>query len=366
MTDYILPGVYLVNGMEEKRSNLKSFSTLFLSFELTYKDLKSKYIYLESMSDIQAYDCLKKSILLLDAVHVYFKNGGKSLYILSQTTNINILTDKQKYINFLEKNIDVLVNVETIVLVDLFLTEALLLTDTQSTSIQNTISLYCKNTNRLSLMDLPLVGLVTSYAKELEHCMTFYPWLKSEENNILPASIYASALFSKLAFENKVFYSIANVRLKGIVDLERLVDRAYASELYVNNINPIIYLQNDGYKIWGVKMLGSEIENINTVRVLYFIKRTITLSVKEYIFEPNDSILEEKIVRKVQKFLFNLWNIGALQGASQDEAFVVNVERIESQLLFHIAISIVKPLEYIVIHLNRTVDNDTQSTLNIS
>ena len=285
---------------------------------------------------------------------------------MPQPNKKETLLDARGYRAFLEKRIDSLIDVETIVPIDIFLKDNFSLTHEQIQSLQNTISSYCKSTNRLSIMDLPLDTNPIDYASKLYYTMTFYPWLIDKQANKIPPSIYVTAIFSNLSSQNNISHSIANIKLKNAVDSELIINRDYGAKLYSNSINPIVHIQNDGYRIWGIKTLADDIRDINTLRVLFFIKRTLYLIAKEYVFEPNDSILEEKIVRKIKNFLFHLWKNSALMGRIQQEAFIIKVEESkDEELKIRVAVSISKPLEYIVIHLNRITNSDLQSTLNI-
>jgi len=367
LNNYILPDVYIEKGLQEKRKNLESFSTLFLSFELTHKDMEESrnFIYLESISEMMHHNCLQKDTLLTQAVRIYFENGGRHLYLMPQVEDIYILEDNSKYLTFLAKYLDSLIDIETVLTIDIFVTKKFLLSDVKIQNIQNSISTYCKSTNRLSLMDLPFDKDPIAYGSELYYTMSWYPWVMDKNKNLLPPSIYASALLSKLSSENRLFNSIANIELQNVIDTNVIMNRDEATELYKNSINPIVYIQNNGYRIWGVRTLGDNIETSNVLRIFFFIKRKLLAIGKEYIFEPNNRTLEEKIIRKVRKFLFDLWNIGVLKGNSKEEAFDIQLERLENQLVFKVAVSIVKPLEYMVIYLNRTSNDNLETELNV-
>lgn len=360
MNSYILPDVYIEKGLQSKHKNLESFSTLFLSFELKEEEIEEnrKFIYLEAISEMIHYECLTSNRILTQSIRAYFENGGKHLYLMPQAIDFEILFDNPKYINFLERHLDSLIDIETILAIDIFLTEKFIFSTTQIQNIQNSISTYCKSTNRLSLMDLPFNTGPINHASQLYYAIAFYPWVLDVKNTLLPPSIYASALLSKLSSDNKLSNSIANIELNNVIDTNLMIDEDEAKELYSHSINPIVYVQNDSYKIWGVKTLGDNIDTINVLRVFSFIKRKLLATVKEDIFEVNNRTLEEKITRKTRKFLFDLWKIGVLKGNSKEEAFVVLIEeRLENKIVFKIAVSIVRPLEYIVIHLNRMLNS---------
>ena len=367
MNNYILPGIYIEKGIEEQRVNLNTFSTLFLSFELNSDDIEktTKVIYLRSISDLEKSTFVRKEMLLFKIIHAYFDNGGKSLYIMPQANDKDTLLDSKKYFKFLEQNIDSLIDVETIIAVDLLVQEKFDFKDTQRQVIQNSIASYCKKSNRLSLTDLPIESHPLVYVETLMSTIVCYPWIINNRGATLPSSLYVAAILSHLASEDKISHSIANIKFKNAIDTNMLIDNDYAARLYTESINPIVHVQNDGYKIWGIRTLNDEIKDINTLRVLFLIKRALYLIGKEYIFEVHDQRLEEKMIRKITSFLFLLWKKGALKGISQDEAFLLSIES-NDELIIHVAVSIAKPLEFIVIHLNRQTNSDSQSTLNIT
>jgi hypothetical protein len=367
VNNHILPGVYIENGLQEFNYTLDSFSTLFISSEIdTQQYHKYGLMYFESFSQVIDHELLTEEMFLTKAMDIYFANGGKSLYILAQPKK-EILSDKQKYKAFLEKNIDALLNIETIVLIDLLmLNETFEFNHEQIQNIQNSVSEYCNDTNRLSIMDLSLSDPI-EHASTLHYTIVFYPWIKSRYKGMLyPPSIYASAILSKLAHEKKFFHSIANIKLEHIVDTEPFLEKHLASQLYEQNINPIIYLTNDGYKIWGIRTLGCKIPDITTLRVYFYIKRILQSIAKEYLFEPNDDALKKRLSRKVENFLFGLWKNGALKGSSQNEAYILTVHKETEVLTLDIAVSISKPLEYIYIQLNRTTGGHLNPKLTIS
>lgn len=369
MNNYILPGVYIEAGLQEKQRSLNSFTALFLSFEINEEEIDSnnKVIYLQSVSAMKKIHLFKEDMFISKAIRIFFENGGTSLCILPQASEKSFFLNTKKYKSFLEKHIDSLVDVESIVLIDIFTSKKFSFTHEQRQDIQNIVSEYCNSTNRLSVMDLPFDDSPSSYAKMLYHTMVFYPWVMDKnEIEMFPPSLYASAILSKLSHEKKLFHSLANIKLRSVVDTQFIVDSNFAAKLYAESINPIVYIKNDGYKIWGIRTLRDDIPDINTLRIYFFIKRVLYIITKEYVFEPNDRILRERIVRKVQDFLFSSWKEGTLKGSSEQEAFIISVDEKLDELTIEIAVSIAKPLEYIYIHLNRTTGSDLQSTLNIS
>ena len=364
------PGIYIEHGISEKSTKIESYSTLFLSF--TVGTQCNAPIVLSSLLDIEKYSFLHEDYMLTKSIKIYFLNGGKRLYLLSQPSDEKILLIQHKYIEYLSSRCDVLIDLETIVAVDLFSKK---LEKEEYLKIQNSISEYCEQSNRISISDLPK-NYDKTYHKELSTTVSFYPWIMDKEGNTLPPSIYASALFNRVALEENIALSVANRVLESALS-SRVMKQHELESLYREGVTPIIYFRDEGYKIWGVKTVNfsdEQFEYLNTLRVFRYIKRILYQIAKQYIFEPNNYDLKNRMLRQIKNFLVPMWKNGALEGESEEEAFVILCdERNNSledenagRLNIQIAVSISKPLEYIVIHLNRVQNDHNHANINIS
>ena len=369
---YPFPGIYIERGLNEKSIQYASYSTLFLSF--TVGTQCDEAIVISSLIEIEKYSFLDESYSLTKSIKTYFKNGGKRLYLLSQPSDESILLDRDKYNDYLSKRCDALVDVETIIVVDLFDKKDLSLEN--SIDIQNNISAYCEKSSRISISDLPK-EYRESYSKELETTVSFYPWLIDKNSYLVPPSVYASALFNKVAVEENIALSIANRVLENAVDDNSKLKKEKLEIFYKQGVNPILYFRDEGYKIWGIKTVGfldDKFEYLNTLRVFRYIKRTLYQIARQYVFEPNNYDLKHRMLRNIKTFLLPMWKNGALQGSKEEEAFVIvcdernnSTDDVNSgHLNIDIAISISKPLEYIVIHLNRIQNDYDHANINIS
>lgn len=365
------PGIYIEKGLNEKSVQHDSYSTLFLSF--TVGTQCNQAMVLNSMLDIEKYTFLHEDYTLTKSIKVYFKNGGKRLYLLSQPSDENILFNKDKYKEYLSNRCDTLVDLETIVAVDLFDKP---LKREQYISIQNGISAYAEASSRIAISDLPQ-EFDEKYHQDLESTVSFYPWIVDKEQNVIAPSAYVAALFNKVALDENIALSIANRVLESAVDTAVKMEQEKLEVLYKEGVTPIIYFRDEGYKIWGVKTLNfsnEQFEYLNTLRVFRYIKRTLYQIARQYIFEPNNYDLKNRMLRQVKTLLLPMWKNGALQGSREEEAFMLMCDErnnsIEDENSGHlnidIAVSISKPLEYIVIHLNRVQNDHDHANINIS
>jgi len=288
---------------------------------------------------------------LNSSIATYFENGGVQLYLLSYgSENINLFD----FENFVKTNCDNLVDLEVICAPTLLLQDTLAIKE--SVKIYSFLGKYAQTSNRVFISDVNQT-IIDEYLDVLEECVIYHPWFKNNEILIAP-SVVASALMSKSAIENNFFHSIANKKIKSLHQTEFDLTKEQTLELQQEFINPIIQMHNDGLKIWGVNAFNSSYGSANELRVIQYIKRSLKIIMREDLFEINSENLHDKIFSKVNNFLNQLWELGALNGESKDEAFIIESRHEEMKdsdntLVFALKVSLSKPLEFINIKLER-------------
>ena len=366
MIQGVYPGVNLHRSafaIPKKKSI--DFATLFLCFY----DKQEYFVLLHTTHDAKKNTFLKAHHQLLLAIVKFFENGGSELYILNFPINkkINAISVN----TYMKDHCDTLNNLEQICTLGLL----------QGSQNQNkfdvnkvieviyAVNKYAYDSHRISITDINNT-IKEKYLDRLGETVIYYPWLLDNNETLIPPSIIAAALNSKLADEGFFFHSIAN---KSIFNLQYLSEDFSDQDnqtLYQECINPIIPIHNQGLKIWGIKAFNSKYESVNEMRVIKYIKRHLKRIAKKYIFESNSSSLGGKISIKIKQFLVSLWEIGALSGSSKEEAFSLsenlkNLGANRSLLSFNIAVATTKPLEFITIKLNRIDNNGAQESLSL-
>ena len=147
---------------------------------------------------------------------------------------------------------------------------------------------------------------------------TYYPWIKyfDKENNMyinLPAS--KDVLRNMADVDNKQFpwYAPAGIE-RGDVDCTKMHFFARLEDedaVYDGRINPLKTFSKEGVKIWGNKTMYSNdtpMNRINVVRLMLYMKRLITESVMQLIFEPNDTTLVKQFDSIVRPILSQIKN----------------------------------------------------------
>jgi len=360
------PGVSIHRGIyltPQKKS--LDFATLFISF---YGD-EEYFVLLHSFNEAEQNTLLKSNPEYLRAIKSYFETGGVKLYILNFSLLNTIEVGSIK--KFMKDHCDNLNDLEVICTLGLIKEPQsnLNFSENEVIKVIHAINSYALESDRISITDINML-IKEKYLDQLGETVIYHPWFIDSDSELIPPSVIAAALSSKLAYDGVFFNSIANKSIPNLKKLSNDFSNQDNSELYSDGINPITYINKQGLKIWGVKAFNSHYESVNEMRILKYIKRQLKRLNREYIFETNTEELNSRLYIEVTQFLLGLWQIGALSGNSKQEAFEVvgdikNLDSQRNQLTFTISVAISKPLEFIIIKLNRINYDGVQESLSV-
>ncbi len=350
--DYSLPNVN-INHFNRTKSYDGDFSTLFVVFSSLVSI--EKPILLTKKHEFNTILELQDDEFLKRAVEAFFVNGGDRLYLLFIKLN-NKKLNLDKFNDYLIKECDRLNDIEVISAINLFDEEIYQkqLSTKKVIGVQRLINNYCANTHRVSITDINSDFKVETL-NIIGKSILYYPWIMDSYSKPLPPSIYASALFSKMAKENKYFESIANKEILNTLDVNLRLEDYELEDLGKNRINPVIFMPHRGVRFWGIKSFDEKLDTVNEIRVLKYIKRRLIKMSRVYIFEPNTIFLEAQVILMVKVFLEKLENIGALLGYSVERNEESLVEG--NEIIIDIAVALASPIEFINIRLNK-LDKD--------
>lgn len=122
--------------------------------------------------------------------------------------------------------------------------------------------------------------------------------------------------------------SPANHRLEGIFGLESPWNLQTREVLLQSHINCLIPRSGDGFRLWGDRTLSIEplLRQITVRRILSFIHRSVYLSSRWAVFEPNTWTLWLQLTAQTEIFLESLYNAGVVVGTSPEDAFFVKCD----------------------------------------
>lgn len=96
--------------------------------------------------------------------------------------------------------------------------------------------------------------------------------------------------------------------------------------LYVAGINPLQTFIGEGFAIWGQKTLqkkASALDRINVRRLLIIIEKAMAISLRPFVFEPNDATTRFRVEALLNSYLDDLSAQGAFQTEGADKGFNV-------------------------------------------
>jgi phage tail sheath protein FI len=245
-------------------------------------------------------------------------------------------------------------------------------------AVQTTLISHCEqHGNRMAVLDAP-PGMSPQQIKDWRsdvamydsaYAALYYPWIKVENpigtngdaEVLIPPSGHVAGVWARTDDTRGVWKAPANDTMRGVIGLERSITMAEQTLLNPIGINCIRPFGTRGIRIWGARTLSSDSDwrYINVRRLFNMIETTIAQGTQYAVFEPNDMKLWEGVKRTLNGFLRGLWSMGALFGASADQAFYVKCdaetnppESIDQGLMVvEVGISPVKPAEFVVFRI---------------
>ena len=156
----------------------------------------------------------------------------------------------------------------------------------------------------------------------------YWPWVVTERGLTVPPCGAVSGIYSRSDAENGpvgVMKPPANEVVKGLSDLAINVDEFPGNLLQRASVNMFQTRTGKGVLVWGARTQCEDPnwQYINVRRLIGYIGKQIEVESQWAVFEPNTSSLRRRVREDVQFFLRDLWELGALDGESPEEAFKV-------------------------------------------
>lgn len=144
----------------------------------------------------------------------------------------------------------------------------------------------------------------------------YWGWIKYyDQFNInevwVPPSGHIAAVFSRTSRNTEQWYAPAGLtrgRLLTALELEYTPSQGENDLLYGsgNAVNPIVKFPQDGIVVWGnrtLQRIDTALSRVNVRMLLIFLKKTLTSTLRTFVFEPNDSALWAQVVSTINPFL---------------------------------------------------------------
>ena len=179
-----------------------------------------------------------------------------------------------------------------------------------------------------------------------------------------PPSGFVAGLYAGSDAQVGVHQAPANAVLRQVTDLQFTITKGQQDVLNPVGINAIRAFPGRGIRVWGARTISSDSlwRYVNVRRLFNFVERSIDEGTQYAVFQPNDLPLWNRLKGSVSAFLRTVWRSGALQGATEEEAFFVKCGLGESmiqadidagQVIILIGIAPVKPAEFVIFRIGQ-------------
>jgi phage tail sheath protein FI len=208
---------------------------------------------------------------------------------------------------------------------------------------------------------------------DTKYAALYHPWLLIPDpfptnltqvaNYPIPPSGHILGIYARTDIERGVHKAPANEVVRGIIGLQRLLNKEQQDIVNPVNINVIRDFRpnNRGIRVFGGRVITSDSDwkYVNVRRLLIFIEDSIDRGLQWVVFEPNAEPLWARVRRSISNFLTLVWRNGALEGTKVEEAYFVKCDRttmtqtdIDSgRLIVVVGVAPVKPAEFVIIRI---------------
>jgi len=186
-----------------------------------------------------------------------------------------------------------------------------------------------------------------------------------KELNLLPPSGAMAGIYSMVDNSIGVFQSPANVSVGAVIKPALSISNDQQEDLNVplngKAVNAIRFFPGKGVLVWGARTLDGNSQDwryISVRRTVIFIEQSIKYAAEPYVFEPNTASTWSNMKALLVNFLTNIWQSGALAGATAEDAFSVDVglgstmtpvDILDGYMRISIKIAVTRPAEFIVL-----------------
>ena len=188
----------------------------------------------------------------------------------------------------------------------------------------------------------------------------------ARETITLPPSSAVAGIYAKVDRERGVWKAPANVSLSSVIRPQHLITNEQQEGFNVDaitgkSINIIRSFQGRGTLVWGARTLAgndNEWRYVSVRRLFNTIEESTQKATSFAVFESNDATTWLKVKALIENYLYGLWQLGALAGASPELAYYVQVglgrtmttqDVLEGRMNVEIGIAAARPAEFIIL-----------------
>ncbi|CAB3701508.1 phage tail sheath family protein [Trinickia soli] len=204
-----------------------------------------------------------------------------------------------------------------------------------------------------------------------DHAAIYYPYIVvlnpiSGYSVPVPPSGAVLGLYANTDMNAGVWVSpagVVNGRVTTATALTGWLSESDQDTCNPHGINVIRPISGYGITIYGARTLnpGTQTKYVSVRRFLTYVEQTIKAGLQWVVFQNITEILYTTVVRETTAFLTSLWNMGALYGATVDQAFFVTCDdtnnppdqRAKGILNIAVGLAVLSPAEFVVVTISQ-------------
>lgn len=247
--------------------------------------------------------------------------------------------------------------------------------------VQAKLIAHCEGlTSRFAVLDAPLEATGVDdlnrhrSAYDSSYAALYAPWVRVydallKRPTFIPPSGSMCGIYARTDVNRGVHKAPANEVVQGCTGLSVAYNAAEQGKLNPNGVNLIRAIKGQGIRVWGARTCSSNSiwKYVNVRRLFIFLEESIRANTGWVVFEPNDEGLWSRVRGSLELFLKTQWRNGALAGATEGEAFYVDVGRgtmsqddiDNGRLICLIGVAPVKPAEFVIFRITQKTQDAT-------
>ena len=244
-----------------------------------------------------------------------------------------------------------------------------------SAAVQLALVAHCQNlASRFAVLDMPLEMskpqdlLIHREIVDSDYAALYHPWLQiydaqAKKASYIPPSGSIAGIFARSDTTRGVHKAPANEVVNNCLGLSCIYNKGEQDLLNPAGVNLIRALPGQGIRVWGGRTCSSNglWKYVNVRRLFIYLEETIKSQTNWAVFEPNDEMLWMRVQLTISAFLRDMYRTGALVGASEAEAFFVNVGRdtmsqqdiLNGRLICVIGVAPSRPAEFVIFRITQ-------------
>jgi hypothetical protein len=386
--DYNVPGIYKQDLVIAPEAQLPTGLPGFVGFADARKGsgvVPNSPVALHRKNDFDTAFVNRPDSYLADAVEGFFSNGGSQCYVVCADTSA---ANRAASLLAALESLAPLDDLDLIAIPDAMSLNIVVSTakvNATATSMPDTANIievqrqllkHCQlHGNRFAILDSirgSSIALIMDQRNSITGDVTepvsgalYYPWLMTEKGRFVPPCGHVAGIYSRSDKRTGVHKAPANEEIVGGLDLEVKIDNSIQDQLNPVGINCLRSFPGRGLRVWGARTLSRDAQwrYINVRRLFITLHRWVDRNMAWANFEPNTPELWIRIQRELTLYLTTLWQAGAINGATTDEAFYIKCDaetnpqevREAGQAVTEVGLAPLSPAEFIVIRIIQRV-----------